>query len=66
MADIERANVIAAKITKKAEETLAPLVWEMTKWPAEFRAIMWGAIADMALMMKIDAETSVTAGQSEK
>lgn len=49
----ERKNAeksLADKITAKAEETLARLEHEMTfmKWPAEFRGIMWEAVAIVA------------------
>lgn len=45
-----KAEALAAKITAKAEDTLAALDREMTimKWPAEFRAIMRGAVAHAA------------------
>lgn len=50
MNDPAKAIALAEKITKKAEEALDRTALEMTlmKWPAEFRAIMYGAIADLA------------------
>jgi hypothetical protein len=47
---IARAKALADKITLKASETLDGLQREMDimKWPPEFRAIMWGAVADEA------------------
>lgn len=47
---MERAVALATKISAKAEETLSRTQTEMDimKWPAEFRAIMWEAIADAA------------------
>jgi hypothetical protein len=44
------AEAIAEKIAKKAEDTLAGLEREMDimKWPQEFRAIMWNAVAHAA------------------
>lgn len=47
---LDRANAVAEKVTKKAEDTLDGLEREMIimKWPAEFRAIMWGAVAAIA------------------
>lgn len=43
---------LAEKIAAKAAETLARLELEMTvmKWPREFRAIMWGAVAHEATL----------------
>lgn len=54
----DKAQALAGKITKKAEDTLATLEWEMAKWPAEFRAIMWGAVADIAFKRRVEAEQS--------
>jgi len=50
MANMKAAVELADKITAKAEEALAGIEREMTimKWPDEFRAIMWGAVADIA------------------
>jgi len=49
MADqkMTKAVAVAVKIAEKAEATLASLDREMTimKWPPEFRAIMWNAVA---------------------
>lgn len=59
MADTEKAQAVADKVIKKAEEHLAALEWMMTKWPAEFRAIMWGAVADLAFQRKVEAENLV-------
>jgi len=52
------ATAFAEKITKKAEEALDGLTFEMVmmKWPPEFRAIMWGAVADIAFKRKVEAE----------
>lgn len=46
----EKCIDIASKITAKAEGALAGLDKEMAimKWPAEFRAIMWEAVAQIA------------------
>lgn len=46
----KRAVDLADKIVAKAEESLASIEREMIimKWPAEFRAIMWGTVADIA------------------
>jgi hypothetical protein len=46
----EKANALAGKITSKAEDALSGLSLEMNlmKWPAEFRGIMWQAVAEIA------------------
>lgn len=43
---------LAEKIAAKAAETLDGLEQEMNfmKWPQEFRAIMWGAVAHAATL----------------
>lgn len=47
---LKKSIALATKISAKAEETLAGVEREMTimKWPDEFRAIMWEAIANTA------------------
>lgn len=47
---LEKAAALAEKITTKAEEALAKLELEMAmmRWPAEFRAIMWEAVVEVA------------------
>lgn len=54
----DKANALAEKITKKAEDALSTLALEMTlmKWPPDFRAIMWGAVADLANNRRVEAE----------
>ena len=49
---LEKSIALAGKISAKAEETLAGLDHEMDamKWPAEFRAIMWEARSETALI----------------
>lgn len=39
---------LAEKITAKAEAALAPLEREISNWPAEFRAIIWFAVIEVA------------------
>lgn len=48
--DDEKAQALAEKIMSKAEDVLAGIEREMVimKWPSEFRAIMWVAIAKVA------------------
>lgn len=52
-------NELAAKILQKAVDTLDPLAREMKimKWPAEFQAIVWGAVAQHAGILATEAET---------
>ncbi len=54
---MEKAQALAAKITDKAQGALAGLDREMAimKWPAEFQAIMWDAVADLAARRAADA-----------
>ena len=58
MADTKKAEALAAKIAEKASDTLARLDREMDimKWPAEFRAIMWGAVAHAATLRQHENE----------
>jgi hypothetical protein len=51
----DKATALAEKVTSHAEDILRPLEWQMTKWPADFRAIMWGAVADIARNRQRDA-----------
>ncbi len=48
--DKAKAQALANKITSKAEDALSGLDREMAimKWPAEFRAIMWEAVVELA------------------
>ncbi len=56
----ERAEALAAKITARAMDALSTLDREMAvmKWPSEFRAIMWGAVAAIAAKREADARTA--------
>jgi hypothetical protein len=51
MSGSEKAAALAEKITDRAADALSDLDREMAimKWPAEFRAIMWEAVAHLAL-----------------
>lgn len=66
MTDRDKAQALAELITNKAEAALADLEREMAirKWAPEFRAIMWGAVADIAFKRKVEAEDAarVTTG----
>lgn len=58
----DKASELAGKITRKAEDALRELDQTMTfgRWPAEFRAIMWGAVADIAFKRKVAAEAAAS------
>lgn len=60
----DKAAALAEKIAAHAEDALRPLEWQMTKWPAEYRAIMWGAVADIARKRQFDAEP-MTSGERQ-
>ena len=53
------AEAVATKIEKKVEDTLYVLDREMAimKWPAEFRAIMWDAVAHAAALRAHEARS---------
>jgi hypothetical protein len=53
-----QAVALAGKIAAKAEDALSGLDREMRimGWPPEFRAIMWGAVAQAALKRQAEAE----------
>lgn len=55
MADPDK---LAEKIAQKAADLLDPLRLEMAinKWPADFRAIMWGAVRDTAARLAAESE----------
>lgn len=47
---LEKSISLADKITDKADDALSQLEREMIimKWPADFRALMWRVVAEMA------------------
>jgi hypothetical protein len=55
----EKSIALADQITAKAEKAVADLDREMAlrKWPAEFRAIMWDAVAIVAQSRAADARS---------
>lgn len=61
----DKAVSLAAKIAAKAEDALRDLDQAMTfgRWPADCRAIMWGAVADIAFKRKVEAEALSAAGE---
>jgi hypothetical protein len=62
----DKAAALAEKITKKAEDALSGIEREMSimKWPAEFRAIMWGAVEHIAFKRKFEAECATNPNRS--
>lgn len=50
-------QALAEKIATKAADTLHPLRLEMeiAKWPAEFRKIMWEAVAQHATILAAES-----------
>lgn len=62
----DKAAALAEKITTKAEAALSGIEREMLimKWPAEFRAIMWGAVADIAFKRRVEAEQAALPARS--
>lgn len=63
--DVAKVIDIAEKITAKASGALHPLEREMIvmKWPAEFRVILWEAVAAIATQR---ADSSRAVGGSGK
>lgn len=61
----EKAVDLAVKIAGKARDTLEPLAREMliAKWPAEFQAIVWGAVAQHAGILATEANEKHAATQ---
>ena len=67
--DPEKVIALASKITTMAEGALSGLDRVICGWPAEFRAIMWEAVADIATRRAISArmkETARTPARSPK
>jgi hypothetical protein len=59
---------IAEKVALKAQKALEPLLAEMVanKWPADFRKIMWEAVADTASALARDTEQRPTTHKGER
>lgn len=59
MSDLAKAKALAEKIQKRADEALRPLAREMLvmQWPAEYRAIMWQAVAEEAMRRSVAEAT---------
>jgi len=45
---MEKAISVADRVVSLAEDGLRSLDRTITSWPAEFRAIIWDAVADIA------------------
>lgn len=58
MSENDQAKLLADKIALKAENALSALRTEMVlmEWPAEYRAIMWGAVVEYARRMEAAAK----------
>lgn len=46
---LEKAIDVATRVTALAEVALRGLDVTIAGWPAEFRAIIWGAVAEIAV-----------------
>ena len=55
---LQKSIALASRISGKAEDALSRLDAEMNmmKWPAELRAIMWDAVADLATIRAKEAK----------
>jgi hypothetical protein len=60
----DKAMALAVKITEKAEGALDGIEREMTimQWPTDFRAIMWQAVAEVALRRAEEARRKSATG----
>src|SRR5690242_6402047 len=56
--DIAKATDTATRIVTMASDALHPLDQVIGRWPAEFRAIIWDAVADMASRRAREARRS--------
>lgn len=65
--DTKRSIELAVKIAGKARDTLEPLAREMliAKWPDEFQAIVWGAVAQHAGILAKEAADKHAASQRD-
>jgi hypothetical protein len=55
---IRRSIDLAEKLTTMAEGAVSSLDRTIAAWPAEFRAIMWEAVAEVAKHRAADARKS--------
>ena len=53
----EEAIDAATRVVKMAKDALAPLELAISDWPADFRAIIWKAVATRASLMASDAKS---------
>ena len=68
MSDLYEATKLAAKIIKKANDSLDGLEREMRimGWKSEYRVIMWETVARAALIKASEAATQRERGQDAK
>lgn len=59
MADVQKVISIADQVVSLAEDGLRGIDRTITPWPAEFRAIIWDAVADIASHRAADARSAV-------
>jgi hypothetical protein len=62
---LKRSIDLAEKITAFAEGAVANLDRTIAAWPAEFRCIMWEAVAEVAKSRAADAKGSLSAAKGE-
>lgn len=60
----QRAVAVADQVVSLAEDGLRTVDRTIAAWPAEFRAIIWDAVAQIAYQRAAEAR-SVTEGQSK-
>lgn len=53
---LEKVIDTSERIAAMAEDALRGLDLSISHWPADFRAIIWGAVADIASRRAIDAK----------
>jgi hypothetical protein len=58
--DVTKVIDVASKIAVMAEGSLAGLERVMVGWPAEFRVILWEAVAHTATLRADDARAAVS------
>jgi len=61
MGDALKAISVADKVVSLAQDGLAGIDRTVAAWPAEFRAIIWDAVADIATRRAAAARTGASA-----
>jgi hypothetical protein len=64
-ADLQKAIGIADKVVTLAEDGLRSLDLTIANWPAEFRVIVWEAVADIAARRARIAALKTAQGKSD-